>query len=134
MNGEQQQQPRPEFALGSEVSPTHFFKSSFARSFVNTGSNKASGVKSLHLGGHHDDIESQVLVNGISNSNNSIGGSVTVGNGSSNNNNNNFYSLVHFSQQQRPEQRIWTAAANGIVQIPEDLTLENFSCGISDFT
>ncbi|XP_076234352.1 uncharacterized protein LOC143179154 [Calliopsis andreniformis] len=67
--------PRVEFALGSEVSLEHFFKSSFARSFVTNSRDTKS-------------LDYELLDNTI------IEEAET--NGNSNNNINNFFSLVNF--------------------------------------
>ena len=77
--------PRVEFALGSEVSPGHFFKSSFARSFVSASCRDS---KSLDYELYEEGLE-ESRPPGL---------------------NNNFYSLVDFEaeqQQGRPAGKPW---------------------------
>ncbi|XP_011495325.1 PREDICTED: LOW QUALITY PROTEIN: uncharacterized protein DDB_G0271670 [Ceratosolen solmsi marchali] len=70
--------PRVEFALGSEVSPGHFFKSSFARSFVSASSRDST--KSLDYDFYENGTIAEEPVD------------VAPDNA-----NNNFYSLVNFA-------------------------------------
>lgn len=66
--------PRVEFALGREVSMEHFFKSSFARSFVTNSRDSKS-------------LDYEILVNTITEET------------ETNVNNNNFFSLVNFNDK-----------------------------------
>lgn len=83
--------PKVEFALGSEVSPGHFFKSDFARSFVTTTGARDS--KSLDYEFYDAEDHRQQVHAGAAPSAAAtpIGGLESGSSG-----NNNFYSLVNF--------------------------------------
>lgn len=96
--------PKVEFALGSEVSPGHFFKSNFARQFVNTcgRDSKSLDYEFIDNGTISEEPELLSSLNASLNCNNANGSSTNninsnnVGNNNHNNNNGNFYSLMNF--------------------------------------
>ena len=92
--------PKVEFVLGSEVSPSHFFKSSYARSVAETS---ARDSKSLD----YDFLDNGTITE------ESGGGSGT------NDGNNNFYSLVNFGSESgggaaQPSSAIWSSAVQQV--------------------
>jgi hypothetical protein len=124
--------PRVEFALGSEVSPGHFFKSSFARSFVSAscrdstksldyefyenGTIAEEPVDAATLHEHRNDLVKANLnaISGNGSCNNNSSSSSSSSSSSNNNNNNNFYSLVNFGPDVgRPNPTSWRAGQVG---------------------
>lgn len=89
--------PKVEFALGSEVSPGHFFKSSFARSFA-SGSNRIADTKSLD----YDFYEANATI-------------VEEPPDSPSQQNNNFYSLVNFDKEtEQPNSSVWANSSGKV--------------------
>ncbi|XP_031781913.1 flocculation protein FLO11 isoform X2 [Nasonia vitripennis] len=99
--------PKVEFALGSEVSPGHFFKSTFARSFVTS---RADSSKSLDYEFGYDtgtiveEEHQQQHSPGRCHFNSSINSAASHSAGNS-----SFYSLVDFGPEtEQPNSAVWS--------------------------